>query len=91
MAEQEIRHNDAAHRFEAGQAPNLARLDYRMSGHSVDMIHVEVPEEYQGQGLAGSLTLAALNWAREKGLKVIPSCPYVKVYLKKHPEFADLV
>ena len=91
MAEQEIRHNEAGHRFEAGEAHNLARLDYRMSGHSVDVLHVEVPEEYQGQGLAASLTLTALNWAREKGLKVIPSCPYVKVYLKKHPEFGDLV
>jgi predicted GNAT family acetyltransferase len=91
MADREIRHNQAAHRFEAGHAPNLARLDYRMSGQSVDMIHVEVPEEYQGQGLAGGLTLTALNWARAKGLKVIPSCPYVKVYLKKHPEFSDLV
>jgi uncharacterized protein len=91
MVDRGIRHNEAGHRFEAGEAPNLARLDYRMSGHSVDMLHVEVPEEYQGQGLAGLLTLTALNWAREKGLKVIPSCPYVKVYLKKHPEFADLV
>ncbi len=91
MADQEIRHNEAAHRFEAGAAPNLAKLNYHLSGQSVDMLHVEVPEEYQGQGLAGLLTLAALNWAREKGLKVIPSCPYVKVYLKKHPEFGDLV
>jgi predicted GNAT family acetyltransferase len=91
MADHEIRHNEAGHRFEAGQAPNLARLDYRMAGHSVDMLHVEVPEEYQGQGLAGNLVSTALEWARENGLKVIPSCPYVKVYIKKHPEFADLV
>ena len=91
MADQDIRHNEAAHRFEAGHAPHLAKLDYHLSGHSVDMLHVEVPEEYQGQGLAGLLTLTALIWAREKGLKVIPSCPYVKVYLKKHPEFSDVI
>ncbi len=91
MADQEIRHNEAAHRFEAGAVPHLARLNYRLAGKSVDMVHVEVPEEYQGQGLAGRLTSTALNWARDNGLKVIPSCPYVKVYLKKNPEYADLV
>jgi predicted GNAT family acetyltransferase len=91
MEDQEIRHNESSHRFEAGHAPHLARLDYHLSRHSVDMLHVEVPEEYQGQGLAGKLVSTALNWARQKGLNVIPSCPYVKVYIKKHPEFADLI
>jgi uncharacterized protein len=91
MADQEIRHNEVAHRFEAGHAPNLARLDYHLRGQSVDMLHVEVPEEYQGHGLAGKLASTALNWAREKGLKVIPSCPYVKTYLKRNPEYMDLV
>lgn len=97
MAEHEIRNNEVAHRFEAGTAPHMAKLDYRLAGqtadlpHTVDLLHVEVPEEYQGQGLAGKLAATALNWAREKNLKVIPSCPYVKAYLRKHPEFADLV
>jgi hypothetical protein len=90
MPEQEIRHNEHLHRFEAGVAPELAKLNYKLRGQSVDLTHVEVPEQYQGQGLAGNLASAALTWAREKGLKVIPSCPYVKGYLGKHPEFADL-
>jgi predicted GNAT family acetyltransferase len=55
------------------------------------MIHTEVPDEYQGQGLAGELASAALTWARESGRKVIASCPYVKSFIRKHPEFADLV
>jgi predicted GNAT family acetyltransferase len=54
-------------------------------------VHTEVPEQYQGQGLAGKLATAALEWARASGLKVIPSCPYVSNYIGKHPEFADLV
>ncbi|HVW83660.1 MAG TPA: GNAT family N-acetyltransferase [Bryobacteraceae bacterium] len=91
MADQQVRHNEAAHRFEAGAPPHLARLDYRLKGESVDMIHTEVPDEYQGQGLAGELASAALTWARESGRKVVASCPYVKSYIKKHPEFADLL
>ena len=87
----EIRHNEIAHRFEAGEAPQLAKLNYRLAPGAVDLLHVEVPEQYQGQGLAAKLASAALTWAREKGLKVIPSCPYVKGFLAKHPEFGDLL
>lgn len=87
----EIRHNEEHHRFEAGHLPNLAKLNYRMQGAAVDLVHTEVPAEYQGQGLAGKLATAALEWARAKGLKVIPSCSYVRGYIAKHPEFEDLV
>jgi predicted GNAT family acetyltransferase len=87
----EVHHNEAAHQFEAGTAPNPAKLQYRMQGSAVNMFHTEVPPEYQGQGLAGKLAAAALDWARAKGLKVIPGCPYIQGYVGKHPEYADLV
>ncbi|MDE3165584.1 MAG: N-acetyltransferase [Acidobacteriota bacterium] len=87
----EVRHNEHLRRFEAGEAPHLAKLNYRMKDGALDLLHVEVPEQYQGQGLAGKLASTALEWARSKGVKVIPSCPYVKGYLAKHPEYADLV
>lgn len=64
---------------------------YRLKGTSVDLIHTEVPEQYQGQGLGGRLASAALEWARASGLQVIPSCPYVRSFIGKHPEYADLV
>lgn len=91
MPELEIRHNTQAHRFEAGTAPDLARLNYRMKGSSVEMIHTEVPEKFQGQGLAGRLAATALDWARASGLKVIPKCPFVTDYIRKNPGFADLL
>jgi uncharacterized protein len=87
----EVRHNPAHHRFEAGSPPELAMMVYRLKGDAVELIHTEVPEQYQGQGLAGKLATAALEWARESGLKVIPTCPYVRNYIGKHPEYADLV
>jgi uncharacterized protein len=87
-----IRHNTASRRFEAGEEPNLAVIVYRVkSSGAVELVHTEVPEQYQGQGLAGKLASAALDWARESGRKVIPSCPYVRSYIGKHPEYADLV
>jgi predicted GNAT family acetyltransferase len=86
----EVRHNEAESRFEAGAEPHLAMLVYRREGGAADIVHTEVPPQYQGQGLAGKLATAALNWARAEGLKVIPSCPYVAGFIAKHPEFADL-
>jgi predicted GNAT family acetyltransferase len=87
----EVRHNEEKHRFEAGSEPNLAKIDYHVRGTTLNLIHTEVPSEYQGQGLAGKLAEAALEWAREKGFKVLPSCSYIKGYIEKHPEHADLV
>jgi hypothetical protein len=58
---------------------------------TVEMVHTEVPAEYQGQGVAGELAKAALDWAQAKGFKVIPSCSYIKGYIEKHPEYSGLV
>jgi predicted GNAT family acetyltransferase len=87
----EVTHNEARHRFEAGTFPKLATVNYRVSGKSLDLVHTEVPAEYQGQGLAGKLAKAALDWARAQDMKVIPGCSYIKGYIEKHPEYADLV
>jgi uncharacterized protein len=87
----EVTHNEARSRFEAGSFPHLATVNYRVHGTSVHLVHTEVPAEYQGQGLAGKLAKAALDWARASGCKVIPSCSYIKGYIEKHPEYADLL
>lgn len=91
MNDTEIRHNLPRHRFEAGTEPELAKLDYRIDANTVAMYHTEVPRHLQGAGLGGQLAHAALQWARDAGLKVIPSCPFVADYIHKHQEFASLL
>jgi predicted GNAT family acetyltransferase len=54
-------------------------------------MHTEVLPRFEGRGLAGELTAAVLDQAREEGLDVLPFCPYVKSYIAKHPEYTDLV
>ena len=49
------------------------------------------PPELRGQGLAGQVTKAALQFAQVNKKKVEPSCPYVADYIKRHPEFQDLL
>lgn len=63
----------------------------REEGDTIVMPHTEIDEAYEGQGLAKTLVTEALNDIRERGKKIVPHCPYVKRFLEKNPEYADLV
>ncbi len=88
MPELEISHNEKKHRFEAGSG---ARIDYRLRGTTAEFFHTEVPEHLQGLGLAGRMACAALDWAAKAGYKVVPSCPYIKSYIEKNPQYSKLL
>lgn len=49
--------------------------------------HTVVDEAYGGQGLAGTLAAAALSDTVAQGHKIVPVCPFIKVYLSKHHEY----
>ena len=57
----------------------------------ITLVHTEVRDEFEGQGHAATLARGALDDARSRGLRVVPSCPYIASYVEKHPEYADLV
>jgi predicted GNAT family acetyltransferase len=78
-------------RLEIERQGHVAYLEYTVAGKVLQLIHSEVPEALRGQGLSSELAHAALEWAREQGVKVDVICPSVAEYLKKHPEYADLV
>ena len=78
-------------RFEIEQDGQVAFLEYNLAGKVLQLIHTEVPDALQGKGIASELAQSALNWAREHGTKVDVLCEFVAAYLKKHPEYADLV
>ena len=65
--------------------------DYRTHPDRIVIIHSEIDDSYQGRGLAGMLTRTALDDIRAKGLLVTPQCPYTASYIRKHPEYVDLV
>lgn len=81
----------AQQRFEAVVDGHMGRLDYARRGGTIVMEHVVVPEAVQGRGVAAALTQAAFDAARSEGLRVVPRCPYVVAWLRKHPQYADLV
>ncbi len=84
-------HNSAAKRFEIHVDGHVGVIDYRGDGDQLVLPHVGVPPALEGRGIAGSLTRAALDWARDSGMRVVPVCPYVVAWLKRHPEYADLI
>ncbi len=80
------------HRFELRSGEELLGfLVYRLAEGRITMVHTEVDPAHSGQGHAATLARGALDAARDRGLAVVPSCPYVASYIRKHPEYADLV
>lgn len=83
--------NEAAQRYEARVDDQLAVITYRRLGDRIVFIHTDVPEALEGQGIASTMAWVALHDARAQGLMVIPHCPFVASYIRRHPEYADLV
>lgn len=65
-------------------------LDYVLDGRVMRITHTGVPRSLEGRGIAAELVRTALSWARTQGLSVDPVCSYVGVYMRRHPEWADL-
>ena len=64
---------------------------YTEDKNTMDLYSTYTPPQLRGQGLAAKVVLAAFEYAREKKLKVIPSCWYVRKFLEKHPEYESIV
>lgn len=69
----------------------VGRLDYVPRSDALALTHTEVERAFRGKGFAGRLVRAALDSARGHGLTVIPICPYVVDYLRRHPDDIGLV
>lgn len=91
MSNPVVRDNEARSRYEIEVNGDVAFLDYRRGDDVIMLVHTEVPEHLRGGRLASQLTRHALDAAREAGLQVKIRCPYVTAWIRRHPEYADLV
>ena len=87
----DVVNNKAHHRYELTVEGHLAATYYEISGNVITFIHTEVPPELGGKGVGSKLVKGALDQVRADGLKVIAQCPFVKAYIEKHPDYADLL
>ncbi len=84
--------NPAASRYELRVGGELAGFaDYRRSGEVLSITHTQIEPAFQGAHLATRLVRFILDDARKRGLAVLPYCPYTTSWIKKHPEYTDLV
>jgi predicted GNAT family acetyltransferase len=90
LNELEIVNNEAERRFEVWIEGFLSKLDYIQDGKNFVITHVGVHPELRGQGVAGKITQAALEYAKAKSLRVIPMCSYAAAYIRRNPQYADL-
>ena len=86
----EVIHNTEAKRFEIRLGDELAMVEYMHFGSNIAYTHTEVPPAYEGKGVANQLAHAALEYAQAEGLKVNPVCPFIKLYIRRHPEYQPI-
>lgn len=82
---------EAEHRFELEEEGGLAFVTYILEGDQITFTHTIVPEELEGRGVGTKLVRGALDEARERGLKVVPACSFVRHFIETHDEYQDLV
>ncbi|MDO5513371.1 GNAT family N-acetyltransferase [Corynebacterium sp.] len=87
-----IEHNEAKQRFVIsvdGREVGYAAYS-RLPDGGLDFNHTVVDQAYRGQNLSTPLIKGALDWARDQGATVVPSCSAVSHFITKHPEYEDL-
>jgi hypothetical protein len=84
--------NTADARYELAENGSvLGFVQYRDRLSARVLVHTEVEPAHEGEGLGSRLIEGALADIRARGLEVVPLCPFVRAYLRSHPEQADLV
>ena len=78
-------------RYELTVEGHTAFAAYRVDGDVITFTHTVVPPALEGQGIASRLILHALGDVRSRGMTLIAQCPFVAAYIRKHPEWADLL
>jgi len=86
-----VENNEAAQRFEVKVGNQLAVVEYRRAGNNIIFTHTGVPPALEGQGIASKLARSALEYAQQEQLTVVPLCPFVASYIRRHPEYQGLV
>jgi len=86
-----VQHHRAEQEYTLDTGGVRAVAAYQREGDVVVFTHTAVPPEIEGRGVGGRLVRGALDDVRDRGLKVIPQCPFVRAWIDKHPVYRDLL
>ena len=83
--------NEAAKQYQFEIDKYIPRIEYIKSSDKIFLTHTEVPKELEGKGIASSLIRQVLMDIEQKDLTLVPLCPFVAAYIKRHPKWRKLV
>ncbi|MHC9419579.1 GNAT family N-acetyltransferase [Sphingomonas citri] len=91
MSVEPVRDNRSEQEFELSVGGERAVAAYQLEGDTIVFTHTLVPPAIEGRGVGSRLIRAALDSARDQGLRVVPQCPFVRAFIERHPEYRDLL
>lgn len=83
--------NEEKKRFEIEIDGSFAFINYSEKGSQIALVHTEVDPALNGLGAASAVVEKTLNYIEQSGKMLLPFCPYVFAYIKKHPEWKRIV
>ena len=89
--EKKLEVNRQFHRLELEVEGNIAFIEYKLDGDTLFLIHTEVPAALEGKGAGSAIVQKALQYAKANNYKIVPLCPFVQSYLKRHKEWNYMV
>lgn len=92
MSERTVVDDPVAGRFEIRVDGVVAGYaEYRAEGSALALTHTVVESAYEGQGIGSALAKEVLDTVRERGMQVLPYCPFIRGWIAKHPDYVELV
>ncbi len=89
--EVKIKENKEKKRFEAEVENKLALIEYIRAEDKMYLTHTEVSSELEGKGIASSMAKQVLQQIKDENLKLVPLCPFIASYVKRHPEWKEIL
>jgi predicted GNAT family acetyltransferase len=88
-----VQDNPEKNRYEACDDAGVVAgfAAYTIRDGTLVFTHTEVDDAFEGRGIGSALARGALDDARERSLPVRPDCQFIRGYIEKHDEYADLV
>ena len=91
MGQIQVTNNEDEMQFEAAVGDEKAVMVYRWYHGDLAIMHTEVPKEGRGKGYADALAEYAIAFAKERKIKLKVYCVFMQGYMKRHPEYQDMI
>ncbi|MDR1809209.1 MAG: N-acetyltransferase [Prevotella sp.] len=92
MEDYELINNEDCNRYEFRIGKHVPLIEYiKTANNEVYLTHTEVPVALEGQGIGSQLAAKTLADIEKQGLRVVPLCPFVAAYIRRHPEWQHMV